>query len=386
MADPKIPLEELIALRDGLQTTGNFRRALASDVEALKDLAEARLFALLMALPTSGNASKGGAIPQPEVLLRYLVNALPTTELKAVEAMVRGNAEALELLGALKDALFRPDVWRREAPVDAPEPASRIDLGRVRIAELPRNLGFFAILTEPGLESDLLELSLEAERSPTETEDFDALAIPEEFYEDFVSPAHGLLQSIEDISRAIEGMQEAVGELSRDIRRGIKARRQPIESAQIAIRALRRGMQSIEALLPLMEDSSRRLEAKTALAEVSRELERAREDAKRRAAAEAAALRDPRLDWPSTFTISQPELEIQFQSVDSTRGPALGILVRQLTDLLAPAAEGTIVEPGRRFTRLELGPDGMFVTAPPTSPVLLLIDTDHTYSIRLEPA
>jgi hypothetical protein len=386
MAERRISIEELIAFRDGLRTTGNLRRLLASDIEAIKDLAEARLLALLLSLRTEGDLAGRQALPSPETLLQYLMNALPQAEVKAVESAVRGSAEALEFLLALKDALFRPDVWRNDPQPAVPEPSAREDLGVVKVAMVRGMVRFLRDRPAEEIEHVLRASALIEPQQDLSAVDY--FHIPAFLSRAEPSPQERLTDTLNDLERQADQLQEVLRQLSRQLALGAKLGQPPEVPIRAAISRLRVHLKSIDAALPSLGSLASELDAQSAANAIQRELERVRNEAKRRAAAEAAARRDPRLDWPTHLTLNHPDLEIDLRSVSTDPTPVIGITVRQMQGAPATAPEATLVEPGWRFMALAPGPDGTFKAPPPSpgTPTLLLIDTDRTYSIHLEPA
>lgn len=208
-----------------------------------------------------------------------------------------------------------------------------------------------------------------------------------EFAAPQVSSQDQLLDVVGDIDRRIGQLKRTLSALTEEFARGIKAGRPPADAVRATARALRRQLQSIESQLPQLESLAEKLDAESAAAAIRREIERVPEVVERRAAAAREAERQARrLAWPTTLTLTHPGIEIELLSVDTTPTPALGISVRPMQGAPSAPLEATLVEPNRRFTALTAGPDGLFVAPPPTRPMLLLIDTDRTYSIHLEPA
>jgi hypothetical protein len=201
------------------------------------------------------------------------------------------------------------------------------------------------------------------------------------------SPRDQLLDAMGDIERRIDQLRRTLGSLSEELSRGIKAKQQPSDAVHSAARSLRLQLQSIESQIRLLDSMAEKLDAESLAAAIRREIERVPEVVERRAAAAREAERQARrLAWPTTLTLTHPGIEIELLSVDTTPTPALGISVRPMQGAPSAPLEATLVEPNRRFTALTAGPDGLFVAPPPTRPMLLLIDTDRTYSIHLEPA
>jgi hypothetical protein len=385
MAEQRISIEELIALRDGLQTTGNFRRLLASDIEAIKELAEARLFALLMSIASSDADLRSREIPDPETLVRYLTNTLPSADVRRVEAAVRGNPEALEFLIALKDALFRPDVWQRDPAPGPPAPTTRIEVGRVQVAVLG---GSVHLRRAPPPEDFEVRRSVAAAMGLEANLDGPYLLGDTDLEAPQVSPEDQLFELLSEIERRISELKGTVEWLSAELSRGIKAKQTPDVAVRSAVRFLRQQLQSIDSQLPEMESLAGQLDPRSAANVIRRELERVRAEAERRAAAARAARRDPRLDWPTQLTLTHPDLEIDLHSINTDPTPMIGITVRPMQGAPSATPEATLVVPGKRFVALTPDLDGTFKAPPPSpgTPSLLLFDTDQTYSIRLDPA
>jgi hypothetical protein len=383
MDESPLSQEDLVALRDGLRAPIKARRALATDRKAAKQLAESRLFALLVSM--SGSDASGSPRtppPSPEMLARYLDNALPWSDTLAIESRLRTDARAFALLVALKDGLFDTRWSNAASPPPHPTPPSWQDLGVVRWAFAGQAIRFrrLAPAGEPPIKGLMF-----SQRAKILNAD---VAADTDFGEAGSSGAASSLRTEELFKKADLAIDALRAEL-----RELRARARQLPSAPAGAKGGRDRIE--EVLRSRLKDVERELRS---LTDAIREGADGRDGRgllrglmERIGTRPEAAKPEPDNRfrfWPTSLTLTHPDLEIDLHSINTDPTPMIGITVRPMQGAPSATPEATLVVPGKRFVALAPGPEGTFKAPPPSpgTPTLLLIDTDRTYSIRLEPA
>lgn len=373
-------LEKLIAIRDGLPRSGATRNLALGSPEAIRDLAEVRLLALLMAPPRAAPAS-GASQPSPETMIRYLRNELSLNEAQDFEARVRGQVEALDLLLALKDALYRPLRQDRRTP-PPPQPTERVDLGVIRILRNDGQLRFTrqdldVVQTVPDGEdvetldavtSQIARRFEMRERGPSVFSRFDGLRLVERIGE--------LRSARQEVERIFEDLSSLEDELllARATPDRLFGLEREINEVQKRLRAVDRLLERLEHLVHMRAKDATLYRAES---ERAKELEETTDCLSiTYFAQEVLDVGPPAPVWLEA--VEAPghgvRIEVRAAECDPSR---LAVRVHLEDHASAVPPELTLLVPGSHFTVLRPGPDGVFLALPPRNTADLLIHLDR---------
>ena len=105
MVDKSSPADDIVAFRDDVPTSSEFRKALQRDCKMLLALANARLLALALSLQAESDQDAKWPLAPDEELISYLLNTLPDHKRRELEADLKGNPRAFKRLLELHHAL-----------------------------------------------------------------------------------------------------------------------------------------------------------------------------------------------------------------------------------------------------------------------------------------
>lgn len=366
---------ELVALRDSAPTSEELRKAVAQDHEALLALAEARILALALTLPTDTNAKQEWPLPDAVELVAYLQNSLSDEARPKLEKELRGNPRALDFLIALRNALIGKIEDGAAAKVRVPSGTPRISLGSIQYkAEDTR----FLFRRNRPFEEPLASIGEEVT--------FHAEAIPRLSSERGFDFEPNRLRST---SRRIARLRDAVIRLA-DAVDAVRVLRLQIEKGAgvgperardlPAIANLDKRIVQIESQISILQDEllmSREPPAYRDLSRSRRDVRLEDFDLEFRGAPSR-----PAQDWRTVLNLSERDIRIDLSGVAKPMR-ALDFSIARNGRGPVSGAEVTLVRPGRDFSTTSTDAQGMCRIEMPRGSLIALVDAESSYEFRL---